>query len=119
MELDYIFALISIIFFITMIVFYFKRPKFMNKLESMLVCLLGCLLYGFLCGDYYASSKYRFESSALSAVFGMVGEIFLVALIYVSFSEIKCMEKWQAIVISLFGFLFYEALSGVCYGIIK
>lgn len=119
MRLDYIFMVISMIFFGIMILFYFKRPKFMSKLEWMFLCLLGFLFYGFLGVDYYASIEYQFNSSILSAVFGIVCEIFFIALLYSALGQVKCMEKWQAIVISLFGFLFYGTLSGACYGILK
>lgn len=109
MELDEIFALISLLFFLGMIFFIFKKPKLMDKLEAVLICLLGSLVYGVLCADYSLGNP------AVGSIFGIGCATFFVAIIFFSFRKPRLVAKWQAISLSLFGFISYGALWGACH----
>ncbi|MBU5590990.1 hypothetical protein KQI89_04375 [Clostridium sp. MSJ-4] len=110
MELDDIFALVSLMFFFGLIFFALKKPKLIDRLEAIFVCLIGTVSYGFLCGSY------NLESSALSVVFAIAFAVFFLGMIFFVLREPKFMKKWQAISICFFGFLAYGFLFGlICY----
>ncbi|NMM64679.1 hypothetical protein HBE96_18900 [Clostridium sp. P21] len=109
MKLEYVFCIISTLFLIIMAFFAFKPPKYMSKLEVILLCLFGFLLYGFLCGEY------QLNLSVQCSVFSIICIMFFEMLIYSVIGEIRFLEKWQSISLCTVGFLFYGLLFGACY----
>ncbi|MCY6957013.1 hypothetical protein [Clostridium brassicae] len=111
MGLEDIFLLIALVFLIIMMFFIFKKPKLVDKIEAIFVCLLGGLTYAFLCGSY------QLEYSPLLVIFAMPFIMFFLGVIFFIIREPSFMKKWQAISICLFGFVAYGMLVGACYNL--
>lgn len=109
MDLSDIFASISLFFFLCMIFFILKKPRLMDRLDAVLICLLGSLSYGVLCADY------SLNIPAIVTILGIGCAIFLIFIIFFSFRKPKFVTRWQAISLSTFGFLVYGMLWGACH----
>ncbi|MCB2300384.1 hypothetical protein [Clostridium tagluense] len=109
MQLDDLFILISVCFICMAIFFMIKAPRFADKLEAILFCILGFLNYGFL------SAMYDIGEPKLPAIFLMAFLIFLWAMVFFIFREPRLMNKKQVILICLFGVVAYGSLFGVTH----
>lgn len=107
MKLEYIFALISMIFLLVAIVYVFKKPRYFERIEVIFISLLGTWIYGGICG---AS---QVEVSIVGVILGIVTGVFFITLIFCIFSKPVYMEKWKAILICFIGFMYYGILFGL------
>lgn len=107
MKLEYIFALISMVFLMVAVVYLFKKPKFFEKIEVIFICSLGTWIYGGICGGS------QVEESMVSVIFGVITGVFFITLIFCMFCKPVYMEKWKAILVCFIGFMYYGILFGL------
>lgn len=103
-QLSNLLIAVSLLFLCMGIMFIFKKPRFLDKAEAILVCVLGFLMYSSL------GSSYSFKEPILAIIFFEIAIIFLWAIIFFIFVKPQYIERWQAILVSLLGLCIYATL---------